>query len=110
MLATVLPPFSLSHRSVESVAPKASDPCDEASLRAQDCKAADERWQRSLSRRWVSPDPLLAHLGVRYLQFGGDIWNRCHEGWMNVDMAFGAEGLKDYQIGEPCCGWYHDIL
>ena len=51
-------------------------PCDAASLEPQYCKPAGEVQLRRLSRRWTSPDPLLAHLGVRYLQIGGDGWNR----------------------------------
>jgi SAM-dependent methyltransferase len=39
---------------------------------------------------WTSPDPRLAALGVRFLQIGGDVWNRCGHGWLNVDSAFDA--------------------
>ena len=74
--------------------------CDPAALEAQLCKPVDSTQQlRRLSRRWTSPDPLLSHLGVRYLQVGGDWWNRCNEGWLNVDSAFANEGLQNYQIG-----------
>ena len=74
--------------------------CDPAALEAQLCKPVDSAQQlRRLSRRWTSPDPLLAHLGVRYLQVGGDWWNRCSEGWLNIDSAFANEGLQNYQIG-----------
>ena len=74
--------------------------CDPAAREAQLCKPVEDTKQlRRLSRRWRSPDPLLAHLGVRYLQVGGDWWNRCNEGWLNIDGAFASEGLQNYQIG-----------
>ena len=45
---------------------------------------------------WISPDSQLRKLGVRYLQVGGDTWNRCGHGWVNVDGNFdvgdGAKG------------------
>ena len=45
---------------------------------------------------WISPDAQLRKLGVRYLQVGGDTWNRCGHGWVNVDGNFdvgdGAKG------------------
>lgn len=37
---------------------------------------------------WHSPDPQLRARGVRYLQIGGDTWNRCGKGWMNLDGNF----------------------
>ena len=33
------------------------------------------------------------------MQVGGDWWNRCNEGWLNIDLAFTAEGLSANQIG-----------
>ena len=74
-------------------------PCDPATLEPQMCAPRDESARQQLRRRWVSPDPLLAHLGVRYLQVGGDWWNRCHAGWLNIDSAFQSEGLQNYQLG-----------
>lgn len=53
----------------------------------------------TLRRGWVSPDPLLAKLGVRHLQIGGDWWNRCNEGWLNIDPAFKQEGMSASQYG-----------
>ena len=37
---------------------------------------------------WVSKDPVLASKGIKYLQLGGDTWNRCGPGWLNIDGAF----------------------
>ena len=54
----------------------------------------------NIRRTWISPDPLLSKLGVRYLQLGGDWWNRCGDGWLNIDGAFAQEGLTgQYQYG-----------
>lgn len=33
-------------------------------------------------------DPKLRSIGVRYLQVGGDTWNRCGNGWLNLDGNF----------------------
>ena len=85
-------------------------PCDAATLEPQYCKPAGEVQLRRLSRRWTSPDPLLAHLGVRYLQIGGDWWNRCNEGWLNIDSAFQAEGLRNYQIGTDDKGAHNMVV
>jgi predicted SAM-dependent methyltransferase len=52
-----------------------------------------------LRKNWVSPDPFLGSRGIRYLHIGGDIWNRCHEGWLNIDMAFMGEGLAEGRMG-----------
>ena len=45
---------------------------------------------------WYSVDPQLRARGVRYLQIGGDTWNRCGKGWLNADSNFdegdGAQG------------------
>jgi len=37
---------------------------------------------------WMSPDRKLRAKGVRYLQVGGDTWNRCGPGWLNLDGNF----------------------
>ena len=85
--------------------------CDRSTEERQLCRLADPELQlRRLSRRWVSPDPLLAHLGVRYLQIGGDWWNRCSEGWLNIDSAFMAEGLRNYQIGTDDKGSHNMVV
>lgn len=39
-------------------------------------------------RQWRSPDPRLAALEVNLLQLGGDTWNRCGRGWLNIDGNF----------------------
>ncbi len=39
---------------------------------------------------WRSPDPKLARLGIKFLQLGGDTWNRCGRGWLNADANFDA--------------------
>ena len=46
--------------------------------------------QRSGAGRWISPDPRLRRFGVKYLQLGGDTWNRCGHGWLNADAAYDA--------------------
>ena len=38
--------------------------------------------------KWESPEPLLRKYGIRYLQIGGDTWNRCGPGWLNLDGNF----------------------
>ena len=70
------------------------------------CHHASAEQSSVLRRSWESPDPLLRTLGVRYLQIGGDIWNRCHEGWLNIDAAFKSEGLHgESQFGtDDKCG------
>lgn len=30
----------------------------------------------------------LADMGIRFLQFGGDWWNKCGDGWVNADAVF----------------------
>ena len=30
----------------------------------------------------------LAEKGIRYLQVGGDWWNKCGDGWVNADAVF----------------------
>ena len=49
------------------------------------------------AEQWLSPDRRLQGLAVRYLQIGGDTWNRCGHGWINLDGNFdkgdGALGL-----------------
>ena len=30
----------------------------------------------------------MAALGIRYLQLGGDWWNKCGDGWVNADAVF----------------------
>jgi hypothetical protein len=47
---------------------------------------------------------------VRYLQIGGDTWNRCHEGWMNIDAAFKQEGLGEHQLGTDDKGAHNMAL
>ena len=37
---------------------------------------------------WLSPDRELRSRHVRYLQLGGDTWNRCGPGWLNIDGNF----------------------
>lgn len=37
---------------------------------------------------WASTDPKLRKLGIKYLQIGGDTWNRCGPGWLNIDGNF----------------------
>eukprot|EP00966_Prymnesium_polylepis_P272556 6296866-Prymnesium_polylepis.1 len=69
-----------------------------------------ERRAGALSRRAVSADPILALLGVRYLQIGGDWWNRCHDGWLNIDAAFRQEGLRENQIGTDDKGAHNMML
>jgi len=63
-----------------------------------------------LRRDWASPDPFLRSRGVRYLQLGGDSWNRCHEGWLNIDMAFGNEGLKEGRVATDDKGAHNMVL
>ena len=88
-----------------------SSRCDPAALESQLCKPVDSAKQlRWLSRRWTSADPLLAHLGVRYLQVGGDTWNRCNDGWLNIDGAFANEGLQNYQIGTDDKGGHNMMV
>ena len=41
-------------------------------------------------REWQSPDPRLRKMGLNLLQIGGDTWNRCGRGWLNIDGAFDA--------------------
>uniref|UniRef100_A0A7S2GU10 Methyltransferase type 11 domain-containing protein n=1 Tax=Haptolina brevifila TaxID=156173 RepID=A0A7S2GU10_9EUKA len=41
-----------------------------------------------LRRSWQSSDPLLRQHRIRYLQLGGDTWNRCGPGWLNVDANY----------------------
>ena len=51
------------------------------------------RWT---AEQWMSPDPQLRSLGVRYLQIGGDTWNRCGHGWVNLDGNFDkGDGVFD---------------
>jgi len=47
---------------------------------------------------------------VRYLQIGGDSWNRCHEGWLNIDQAFRQEGLREGQVGTDDKGAHNMVL
>ena len=63
-----------------------------------------------LHRSAASADPLLRKLGVRYLQIGGDVWNRCNDGWLNIDAAFMQEGLKDHQIATDDKGAHNMAL
>ena len=91
----------------------ASGPCDPAANAAQLCPRVTESQGtavRRLSRKWVSPDPLLAHLGVRYLHVGGDWWNRCGEGWLSIDSACSSEGLSNYQIGTDDKGGHNMVV
>ena len=60
--------------------------------------------------QWRGVRNVLAHLGVRYLQIGGDWWNRCNEGWLNIDSAFQAEGLRNYQIGTDDKGAHNMVV
>ena len=30
----------------------------------------------------------MERMGIRYLQFGGDWWNKCGDGWVNADAVF----------------------
>ena len=77
---------------------------------ARDAATSDPR-PVGLRRSWQSPDPLLRRLGVRYLQLGGDVWNRCNEGWLNIDAAFGNEGLRrDLQYGTDDKGGHNMML
>ena len=46
---------------------------------------------------WYSSDPKLRARNVRYLQIGGDTWNRCGPGWLNLDGNFDA---GDGALGE----------
>ena len=46
------------------------------------------RFPRFDSGPWLSPDAALAARRIRYLQLGGDTWNRCGIGWLNADGAF----------------------
>ena len=41
-------------------------------------------------REWRSPDPRLRAMELNLLQIGGDTWNRCGRGWLNVDGAYDA--------------------
>ena len=43
---------------------------------------------RGWANKWVSPDPHLARYGLRFIQIGGDTWNRCGPGWLNMDGNF----------------------
>ena len=75
------------------------------------CRPADaSASEPKLAKGWKSPDPLLAHMGVRYLQIGGDWWNRCNEGWLNIDIAFKEEGLTDNQIGTDNKGAHNMVI
>jgi predicted SAM-dependent methyltransferase len=38
--------------------------------------------------RWLSPDTTLKQFGIKHLQLGGDTWNRCGMGWLNIDGNF----------------------
>ena len=70
----------------------------------------DVQRSRALSRRAVSSDPTLRALGVRYLQIGGDWWNRCNEGWLNIDQAFEGEGLRENQLATDDKGAHNMVL
>ena len=58
------------------------------------CAAEDATLPARFGRRphdappWISPDNKLRRHGVRYLQLGGDTWNRCGHGWLNIDGNF----------------------
>ena len=89
----------------------ATDRC--ARLSGPRCPAVQSmspRPPQSLRRSWESPDPLLRRLGVRYLQIGGDVWNRCNEGWLNIDGAFAMEGLRPFQYGTDDKGAHNLML
>ncbi|KAL1511101.1 hypothetical protein AB1Y20_005923 [Prymnesium parvum] len=63
-----------------------------------------------LSRKSVSSDPTLAALGVRYLQIGGDWWNRCSDGWLNIDQAFSMYGMREGQVATDDNGAHNMVL
>ena len=41
-------------------------------------------------REWRSPDLRLRAMELNLLQIGGDTWNRCGRGWLNIDGSFDA--------------------
>ena len=46
-----------------------------------------EKSQQRVNGTFVSAAQLSAE-GVRFLQVGGDWWNKCGDGWLNADMVF----------------------
>ena len=64
--------------------------CSETCLASSRCAAASIVRAGPTWRSWQSPDPTLRRHGVRYLQLGGDTWNRCGPGWLNADGAYDA--------------------
>ena len=50
--------------------------------------------------KWLSTDPKLRAAGIRYLQVGGDTWNRCGNGWLNLDGNFdrGDGAIRENEI------------
>lgn len=60
--------------------------CRSECLESTSC--AGVRRQGMMTSTWASPDPLLNRYGIRYLQVGGDTWNRCGPGWINLDANF----------------------
>ena len=66
--------------------------CSSACLAPTLCPAEPPGGMRFDAERpggeWLSVDPKLRSIGVRYLQVGGDTWNRCGNGWLNLDGNF----------------------
>ena len=68
-------------------APSPADLCP-----AREPAAAGARFpsadERPRTGRWLSADQVLGARNIRFLQVGGDTWNRCGTGWLNMDSAF----------------------
>ena len=47
---------------------------------------------------------------MRYLQIGGDWWNRCNDGWLNIDQAFEGEGMRERQLATDDKGAHNMVL